>query len=731
MKDSSKLIVGHSKEKQDLRDRLRMAVLSADRQTVSEILQDEKFSEKELDRLDQNGRTAILNAAFAYHLDICLDFLDAGANVCILEKETGSSLLHYLCKAKEPVFEESLLTLKTILHGVLAKGCNPNLQDREGCTALHYASRLANKAVVTILLQHGALVNHKNSKQETALHWAVQNRWDGWEVVTKTLLDGGADPNAAEENGRSPLGIVLQLQQTTPSSKEVNDLVVQMQRMQDHDIQSVEEGSVIRVAVAGSDINVQKRVRKVVAVGGGSVASPSSSTSSGGPGGSDRQANGINALSSSSSSIPNGKARIGSRDATPLDLTIVGECTSDNITIEYGAPGLPLQDLVVTGLYRMYQDLFFGNTHFLFVGRVANVGSKIVAVLRWPDKTRRAYHALVVNHYGMWETWIDQRPIVGEDNLDEASPRDLEVKLLNYFRDHWSTASVDMKLLDSRVVNNAPLFASLMQHQDQQQQADASWTSVSTTKSDLPCLLLGLECRLGLGKRLTIGVIYMKSGQSEEEAFQNKSSKSFDTLLNILGYRVPLKDWRSYNGGLSGSHIHYSSWRGFEIVFHVATELNKEAQRQYIGNDKCTIVCVDYGCAVQPQFRGNVNSVCIVAQALTQDEANRYERQHQALWGQSGFAESQTPASSDFYWRTSVFHRRRVANFKPVVTTTLLKDPFALRDVLLCNAINGISATSNSPPYSNTLDQMFTEETERLADRFLEPASKKKSANQK
>jgi hypothetical protein len=81
-------------------------------------------------------------------------------------------------------------------------------------------------------------------------------------------------------------------------------------------------------------------------------------------------------------------------------------------------------------------------------------------------------------------------------------------------------------------------------------------------------------------------------------------------------------------------HIFYTSWRGFELVFHVAPELNREEQRQFLGNDKVVsfssfvfvvfsshslalqvvLVLSSYNSPVAPAFRGNVNSVAVVLQ---------------------------------------------------------------------------------------------------------------------
>lgn len=126
---------------------------------------------------------------------------------------------------------------------------------------------------------------------------------------------------------------------------------------------------------------------------------------------------------------------------------------------------------------------------------------------------------------------------------------------------------------------------------------NAVWCSVSVNKSDLPCLLLGLECRLGQAKRchvwcefallllmcgflsrMTVGVLTAKAGQNDEQMFSNPASESLSKLMNILASRVPAKGWTGYTGGQTdpSRHIYYTSWRGFEIVFHVAVRQKKK-----------------------------------------------------------------------------------------------------------------------------------------------------------
>ncbi len=51
----------------------------------------------------------------------------------------------------------------------------------------------------------------------------------------------------------------------------------------------------------------------------------------------------------------------------------------------------------------------------------------------------------------MFETWLSQRAVVGEEFLHGASPRDLEQRLLVYLRDNWSSAASDINLIDDKL----------------------------------------------------------------------------------------------------------------------------------------------------------------------------------------------------------------------------------------------------------------------------------------
>ena len=99
------------------------------------------------------------------------------------------------------------------LAAMLQAGGKPNVQDRDGDTPLHLASRGSyaggfsdHSAAVQVLLQHGADLHRTNNSGETPLHVAVFTGVGAAHVfVIKALLDAGARPSAVDGNGLTVL----------------------------------------------------------------------------------------------------------------------------------------------------------------------------------------------------------------------------------------------------------------------------------------------------------------------------------------------------------------------------------------------------------------------------------------------------------------------------------------------------------------------------------------------
>ena len=96
---------------------------------------------------------------------------------------------------------------------MLQAGGKPNVQDGDGDTPLHLASKGSyasgfsdHPAAVRVLLQHGADLHRTNNSGETPLHVAVFTGVGAAHVgVIKALLDAGARPSAVDGNGLTVL----------------------------------------------------------------------------------------------------------------------------------------------------------------------------------------------------------------------------------------------------------------------------------------------------------------------------------------------------------------------------------------------------------------------------------------------------------------------------------------------------------------------------------------------
>lgn len=105
-----------------------------------------------------------------------------------------------------------------------------------------------------------------------------------------------------------------------------------------------------------------------------------------------------------------------------------------------------------------------------------------------------------------------------------------------------------------------------------------------------------------------VGIVYVKEGQiTEEEILGNKhGSDQFEAFLECIGERIDLQDWAGFDGGLdtkkdrTGKQSIFSTWREFEIMFHVSTyiplgsaEEKYVERKKHIANDMTTIIFLD------------------------------------------------------------------------------------------------------------------------------------------
>ncbi|XP_037602353.1 signal-induced proliferation-associated 1-like protein 1 [Sebastes umbrosus] len=138
---------------------------------------------------------------------------------------------------------------------------------------------------------------------------------------------------------------------------------------------------------------------------------------------------------------------------------------------------------------------------------------------------------------------------------------------------------------------------------------------------DMSCLRLALNTpkvteqlmkldEQGLSFQVKVGVMYCRAGQStEEEMYNNEmAGPALEEFLQLLGEKVRLKGFTKYRAQLdtktdsTGTHSLYTTYKDYEIMFHVTTLLpytpnNKQQllRKRHIGNDIVTIVFQEPG----------------------------------------------------------------------------------------------------------------------------------------
>ncbi|KAM4770946.1 signal-induced proliferation-associated 1-like protein 2 [Rhinophrynus dorsalis] len=125
----------------------------------------------------------------------------------------------------------------------------------------------------------------------------------------------------------------------------------------------------------------------------------------------------------------------------------------------------------------------------------------------------------------------------------------------------------------------------------------------------VPEQLLKLD-EQGLSFQHKVGILYCKAGQSTEEKMYNneRAGPAFEEFIDLLGQRVRLKGFNRYRAQLdnktdsTGTHSLYTTYKDYELMFHVSTMLpympsNRQQllRKRHIGNDIVTIVFQEPG----------------------------------------------------------------------------------------------------------------------------------------
>ena len=111
----------------------------------------------------------------------------------------SAELFHWLAR-------EGLSESKARILDLLDKGADPNFVDTAGNTPMHYAALWnLTEDVLLALIRHGGHCDARNIDGETPLHFAANLTWPTVHDFPQRLTNCGADPNALDKHGNTPL----------------------------------------------------------------------------------------------------------------------------------------------------------------------------------------------------------------------------------------------------------------------------------------------------------------------------------------------------------------------------------------------------------------------------------------------------------------------------------------------------------------------------------------------
>ncbi|XP_016429274.1 signal-induced proliferation-associated 1-like protein 1 isoform X1 [Sinocyclocheilus rhinocerous] len=216
----------------------------------------------------------------------------------------------------------------------------------------------------------------------------------------------------------------------------------------------------------------------------------------------------------------------------------------------------------------------------------------------------------------------------------------------------------------------------------------------------------------GLSFQLKVGIMYCQASQSSEEEMYNNEAAgpALEEFLQLLGERVRLKGFSKYRAQLdtktdsTGTHSLYTTFKDYEIMFHVSTMLpytpnNKQQllRKRHIGNDIVTIVFQEPGAKpFSPKnIRSHFQHVFVVVRA-------------------------HNPCSENTCYGVAVARSRDVPAFgPPIPEDATFPKSTVFRDFLLAKVINAENAAHKSDKFRAMATRTRQEYLRDLAERHV------------
>ncbi|XP_075851577.1 signal-induced proliferation-associated 1-like protein 2 [Microcebus murinus] len=220
----------------------------------------------------------------------------------------------------------------------------------------------------------------------------------------------------------------------------------------------------------------------------------------------------------------------------------------------------------------------------------------------------------------------------------------------------------------------------------------------------------------GLSFQHKIGILYCKAGQStEEEMYNNETAgPAFEEFLDLLGQRVRLKGFSKYRAQLdnktdsTGTHSLYTTYKDYELMFHVSTLLpympNNRQQllrKRHIGNDIVTIVFQEPGALpfTPKSIRSHFQHVFVIVKV-------------------------HNPCTENVCYSVGVSRSKDVPPFGPPIPKGVTFPKSAVfRDFLLAKVINAENAAHKSEKFRAMATRTRQEYLKDLAENFVTTAT--------
>ncbi|XP_034025106.1 signal-induced proliferation-associated 1-like protein 3 [Thalassophryne amazonica] len=216
----------------------------------------------------------------------------------------------------------------------------------------------------------------------------------------------------------------------------------------------------------------------------------------------------------------------------------------------------------------------------------------------------------------------------------------------------------------------------------------------------------------GLSQKHKVGVLLCRAGQSTEEEMYNneEASPAFSAFLELLGEQVLLKGFTKYAAQLdtktdsTGTHSLYTTYQGYEVMFHVSTMLpympNNPQQllrKRHIGNDIVTIIFQEPGALpfTPKNIRSHFQHVFVIV------------RVH-------------NPCSENTCYSVAVTRMKDVPPFGPPIPSSItFRDPETFRNFLLAKVINAENAAHKSEKFHTMATRTRQEYLRDLAENYI------------